>query len=168
MVRNGNITITGNINSTGKRFGIVAIRDDQSNNAIGNIYVKNSVSRIQAYIYADAGFISANASGTPYATNTTARTSELSNQLILKGLLLTRNTIGGAIGDNNTYLLPGGIKTNDLDKAMMYDLNYVRRGFVGWDINNNNIVDSGEYKDAFVIIYDEAIRNNPPAIFMVQ
>lgn len=60
------------------------MRDDQSRSDLGNIYVKNSVTKMQAYIYADGGFISADGSGNPYTTNTAARTNALKSQLILK------------------------------------------------------------------------------------
>lgn len=94
VVQNGNVTITDNLNNSGKKLGIVVMRDNQSRSDLGNIYVKNSVTKMQAYIYADGGLISADSSGNPYTANTAARTSALKSQLILKGLLLTRNTIG--------------------------------------------------------------------------
>lgn len=50
----------------------------------------------------------------------------------------------------------------------MYDLNYIRRGYSGWDKNGNGALDTGEYKDPFVIIYDTAIQNNPPKAFSVK
>lgn len=50
----------------------------------------------------------------------------------------------------------------------MYDLNYIRRGYNGWDKNSNTVVDPGEYKDPFVIIYDSAIQSNPPKAFSTR
>ncbi|HBB27515.1 TPA: hypothetical protein DCZ36_03410 [Candidatus Gracilibacteria bacterium] len=168
VVRNGNVMISDNLNTAGKKLGIIAIRDDQSRTDLGNVYVKNTVTKIQAYICADGGFMSADSNGNPYTQNTVARTNALKTQLILKGLLLTRNTIGGAIGDSGSYILPGGSKTSDIDKTIMYDLNYIRRGYSGWDKNGNGALDTGEYKDPFVIIYDTAIQNNPPKAFSVK
>lgn len=168
VVRNGNVIISDNLNTVGQKFGIIALRDDQSRTDIGNIYVKNTVTKIQAYICADGGFMSADSAGNPYIQNTITRTNALKIQLILKGLLLTRNTIGWAIGDSGSYILPGGSKTSDLDKSIMYDLNYVRRGYTGWDKNGNGTLDTGEYKDPFVIIYDDVIQNNPPKAFSVK
>lgn len=168
VVRNGNVMISDNLNTSGKKLGIISIRDDQSRTDLGNVYVKNTVTKIQAYICADGGFMSADSNGNPYTQNTVARTNALKSQLILKGLLLTRNTIGWAIGDSSSYILPGGSKTSDLDKAIMYDLNYIRRGYNEWDRNGNSTLDSGEYKDPFVIIYDAAIQNNPPKAFSVK
>lgn len=86
--------ISDNLNTAGKKLGIIAIRDDQSRTDLGNVYVKNTVTKIQAYICADGGFMSADSNGNPYTQNTVARTNALKTQLILKGLLLTRNTIG--------------------------------------------------------------------------
>lgn len=49
----------------------------------------------------------------------------------MNGSLFTRNTIGGAVLAGGKYVLPGGsvLPATDtgFDKAMVYDLNYVRR-----------------------------------------
>ncbi|MCK9272017.1 hypothetical protein M0P65_00535 [Candidatus Gracilibacteria bacterium] len=169
VVKNGNVKITGDLNDSGKKLGIIVIRDDQSKTNLGNVYVKPNVNNINAIIYADGGFISTDIDGIPYSVDSTVRTRTLSNQLTLKGSLFTRNTIGGAILTGGKYILPGGSTLSDTDdnfnKAMIYDLNYIRRGYTGWDKNNNNKLDSGEYKNPFVIIYNNILQTNPPKGF---
>lgn len=65
-----------------------------------------------------------------------------------------------------SYILPGGTKTNDFNKAMIYDLNYIRRANVGCDKNNDtDCTDTGEYKDPFVIKYDSRVQLSPPKLF---
>ncbi|MDD5770241.1 MAG: hypothetical protein PHE25_04670 [Candidatus Gracilibacteria bacterium] len=167
VVKDGNITISGNLNNSGITLGIIVLKDnydvnnDYSNK--GNIYVNEGVQTINAIIYADGGFISADNNGNPYTSDTLSRTNNLQKQLVLKGTLFTRNTIGGAIQGSSGYILPGGSITTDFAKAMLYDLNYVRRGNDGWNsINSSYNEGSSNY---FVIVYDSTVQTNPPKLF---
>lgn len=58
VVKNGNLTISANFNTLGKKFGIIVLRDDTTRSDLGNIYVKPGVRYVQAAIYADGGLIS--------------------------------------------------------------------------------------------------------------
>ncbi|MDD3646802.1 MAG: hypothetical protein PHH06_05365 [Candidatus Gracilibacteria bacterium] len=171
IVKNGNVIIGGNLNTSGKKLGIIVLKDGYDVNSDyktkGNVYVDKNVTYIDAIIYADGGLISSNGS-TPYTKDSTVRTTDLQNQLVLKGSLFTRNTIGGAILAGGYYILPGGEKIGDFDKAMIYDLNYTRRGYDGWDGGDTNN-DGNNYnlgnKNPFVIIYNPIIQTNPPKGF---
>lgn len=81
-----------------KKIGIIVLKDNYNTNsdyiANWNVYVTSNVSSINAIIYADWWFISANSSWIPYTTDSTSRSIELNNQLFMKWSLFTRNTIG--------------------------------------------------------------------------
>jgi len=169
VVKNGNVIISWDLNTSWNKFWIIVLKDnynvstDYQNN--WNIYVNNWVKYIRWALYADGWLISSNW-GVPYTTDSSQRTSWLQNQLIMKWILFTRNTIWWAILSWWYYLLPGWDKTSDFDNAMIYDLNYIRRwnnGCDKWGTSWCN--DSWEYEDPFVIIYDSSIQLNPPKWF---
>lgn len=161
VIKNWNLIINQNINK--EKFGIIITRDDNSKTNLGNIYITPSVSYIKASIYADWWLISSNSSWVPYTSDTDERTNSLDKQLVIKGSTLTRNTIGWAVKwDSGKYILPGWEQTSDFNKAMMYDLNYLRRWNEWWELNktlnNNN-------SNNVVIIYNSTIQTNPPKWF---
>lgn len=145
--------------------GIIVLRTDQSRENVGNVYVTPGVATIHGSIYADGSLISADTSGTPYLTDSTARTAALKYQLYMKGSLFTRNTIGGALAAGGDFILPGGKTTTDFGKAMVYDLNYVRRGSTGWNSNTWTRLYNGGRFAAFEIEYDPTLLTNPPKGF---
>lgn len=170
VVTNWNVIINDNLNVDKKTFWIIVLKDgyniDNDFNTSGNIYITPNVTQINAIIYADGWIISANTSWTPYLQDSIQRTQDLKQQLILNGSVFTRNTIWGAILAGWDYVLPGWSKTSDFNKAMIYDLNYIRRGSDWCDKNgNNNCTDTWEYTDPFVIIYDSRVQVNPPKLF---
>ena len=166
IVRNGNLIISSDLNIANQKFGIIVLRDDQSDDTKGNIYVDQSVKYISAAIYGDGGIMSSNDSGVLYPINSTERTENLQKQLVFHGSLFTRNTIGGAIlGPTGRYILPGGMETTDINQAMLYDLNYLRRNNVGYnDPSWTQNLNAGK-TDAFAIVYDPTIQTNPPQGF---
>ena len=112
--------------------------------------------------------MSSDASGNVYTTNNNTRTNHLQNQLVLIGSLFTRNTIGGAIlSSTQRYILPGGTETTDFDKAMRYDLNYLRRSNVGYDDPAWTQPFNQGKADSFVVLADPALLTNPPKGFNV-
>ncbi|MCH2188324.1 hypothetical protein MK079_00655 [Candidatus Gracilibacteria bacterium] len=140
LIVSGNLTIDNNISS---RVGIIVLA--------GNIEIENHVTDVQAMIYADGALLSDGSSET---------------QLRITGNIFTRNTIGGALGDGNNYILPGGGLTSDYDSARSYDLNFLRIGNAGWDKNANGIQDSDEYENtSTLVIYDPENQINPPKGF---
>ncbi len=120
----------------------------------GDIQLQDSVTDINAMIYADGALLSSGKSKT---------------QLRIIGNIFTRNTIGGALGDGSNYLLPGGEITTEYDIARSYDLNFLRIGNTGWDLNANGIQDVWEYKNAStIVIYNPGNQINPPKGFYVK
>lgn len=184
VVVNGNVTITGNL--TGSTLWIIVLQDgyDANNTSKAmsgwNVFITPNVTNINAIIYADGGIVSANASGSPYTADSVARTSALLNALEIKWSIFTRNTIGGAILKseagvaNRPYILPGGTQTNSFDTAMIYDLNYLRRGCWTpgiWNSITGNINCtplSGEQPYPLTITYDASITSNPPKLFEIR
>ncbi len=168
IVKNGNVIINDNLNKNGKKLWIIVLKDNYDTkmdfNTSGNIYITPDVSYINALFYADGGFISTDTTGKVYTSDSSKRTANLQNQLILKWSLFTRNTIGGAIFSGWDYTLPGWQKTDDFDNAMIYDLNYIRRGN-RWCQDNNTNGKCDTFDDVFIIEYNPAIQQDPPAWF---
>ena len=132
IVKDWNVTITGNLNTSWNKLGIVVLKDHYSVNTDyndkWNIYIKPNVVTITATLYADWGVIAAKSNWLPYIVDSAERTKTLEKQLLIRWFLFTRNTIWWAIlWTWNTYTLPGWKVTWDFNKAMIYDLNYVRR-----------------------------------------
>ena len=168
VVKNGNITIDGDLNTLWEKLWIIVLQDNYDVKTPyakkWNIYVNSDVKYIDAIMYADGWLISANSSGVPYTQDSLERWEELSNQLVLKGTLFTRNTIGWSIWSTSNaslyYILPSWETTTDFDNAMIYDLNYIRRWSDMQDATKN-----AWHNDPFVIIYNPEIQTNPPKGF---
>lgn len=116
----------------------------------------------------DGWIIAAATDGTPFLTDSITRTYSLYRQLVIKGSLFTRNTIGGAIGDAGTYILPGGSTTSDFDLALTYDLNFVRANNIGWDNASWTKLYNEGNTDSVVIIYNPDNQSNPPKGFSTK
>ena len=167
IVHNGNITIDANINKGSRVLGIMSTRDDYNDESIWNIFITPNVSYISAAIFADGGFISLwwwnniNSVGNGTYEDTTTRTSTLEKQLVLEWVLISRNTVWWALKwETWDYILPGGAITSNFDKAVMYDLDYIRRG-----VNPTNSNNRGYNLNPFVVLYDSRIQTNPPLGF---
>lgn len=172
IVKDGNVKITGDLypSTTYKKLWIIVLKDsykvEDGFNGKWNVLVYPNVKLINAVIYADGGLISSDSSGNVYTTDTTTRSNALSKQLVINGTLFTRNTIGWAILAGWSYILPWWSTISDFNKAMVYDLNYVRRGSNDCDKNSNTTcTDTWEYSDVFVIKYDSKIQLSPPKVF---
>lgn len=168
IIKNGNVIINDNLNKNGKKLWIIVLKDNYNSkidfNTSGNIYITPQVTYINALIYADGGFISTDNTGKVYTSDSSKRTADLQNQLILKWSLFTRNTIGGAIFSWWDYTLPWWQKTDNFDNVMIYDLNYIRRGNKGC-IDNNTNGKCDTFDNPFIIEYDSDIQKNPPVWF---
>jgi hypothetical protein len=151
IVKNWNVVISWDLNESNKKLWIIVLKDNYNINSDynknWNIYINKNVEKINAIIYTDWTFRSANSSWNSYSD------WELStNKLYLNWSLFTRNTIGWAVKDNSSYTLPGWQTTNDYDLAEIYDLNYVRK------TNSCNEI-------PFTIKYNPLVQNNPPKLF---
>lgn len=159
IVKNWNVIISKDLTSS---LWIIVIKDyynvnyDYQNK--WNVYITPNVLYINAMIYADWWFISVDNSKKPIS-DSSSRTLVLSKQLVLKWALLTSNTIWWAISSTGEYFLPWMYAISDYNKAMIYDLNYIRR-WSSW----KNIYNMW-FKDPFLIIYDSKIQDNPPKCF---
>ena len=95
----GNIQINENIEylGTGKTLILIARKNAAGNG--GNIYIKSSVTRIDAIIIADGGAImnGTTTSGTTTTKNWITNASDLSNRLTINGRLYSYNTRWGSI-----------------------------------------------------------------------
>lgn len=168
VVIDGNVRITGDL--VWEKFGIIVLKDgynvqnDYWNN--GNIYISPQVQNIEAMIYADWWIISVNNNWEVYIENTIERNNELNRQLVITWSIITRNTIWGALQGQGeaVYLLPGGMETSNFNTAMIYDLNYLRRG----RDNCEPLYDDTEtcmHQGTTVIEYNPDIVLNPPRLF---
>ncbi|MEF2175903.1 MAG: hypothetical protein V3575_05500 [Candidatus Absconditabacteria bacterium] len=136
IINGGDLTIDVDIN---KNLGIVCLDKDKDiyNDNGGNIIINNNVKFINASIYGDGGLIGKGGE----------------DQLVIKGQVITSNTIGGAIkGSSGTYILPGGKATTDHNLALKYDLNYLRNGNENFNTNKNQGFDNYP----LVIIYEKS------------
>lgn len=169
VVKNWNVIINWDLNKTWKKLWIIVLKDSYDSNidynTSWNIYIDSNVTYVNSLFYADWWVISSKNSN-PYIEDSTTRSYELNKQLTIKWTLVTRNTIWWAILSWGDYLLPWNSKTADFDKAMIYDLNYLRRWNDWCDKNwNLNCNDNGEYREPVVIIFDSNLSNNPPKLF---
>ncbi len=171
IVKDWNVIIDWDLNTTWKTFWIIVLKNWYNSLTDyvwkWNIYVNNNVVYIDAIIYSDWWFISS-LDWNPLIEDTTERTTLLQKQLVFKWSLFTRNTIGWSILSGWYYLLPWSVQTDDFDKAMLYDLNYVRRWKIWWDWSDENL----DWNDRnlwnnnpFVIIYNPEIQTKPPKWF---
>lgn len=157
VVKNGNVIIDGNLNTSKKqKLGVIVLRDTGFNaekdyNTTGNIYVTNNVKEIHAMLFADGTFRSASLDGSSYED------IDLWTKLHLYGSLFSKNTVGWAINAGGKYILPGWGKTTNLQLAKIYDLNYIRR---------NKACGPDEY--SFLIQYNPNVQIDPPKWFFTK
>ncbi len=176
VVSNWDLIINNDVNLSWNKLWIIVLKDNYNvNNDFNswnwwNIYVTPNVSQINAVVYSDGWFISSNQYWNPYLIDNSQRSSDLKNQLLLKWTLFTRNTIWWAFLVWWDYKLPWGWSLPDtasnFNKAMIYDLNYVRRWIsnciTNWSWNC-------KYNDwAFIIEYNPNVQLNPPKLFLIN
>lgn len=169
VVNNWNVIIDWDLNTNKDKLWIIVINDDYNvlnNNQEWNIYIDKDVNYINAMIYADWWIISSESSF-PYLQDTINRTIDLWNQLIIEWSIFTRNTIWGAVlWSSGLYVLPGWVETMDFNKAMVYDLNYLRRWNGLCDKNlDMDCLDTWEYEDYVIIKYDPKLKQDPIRLF---
>lgn len=172
VVKDWNVIISWDLNISKKKLGIIVLKDNYDVNSDytnkWNVYVEPSVTNINAIIYADWWVISTDSNWTPFTTDSLSRTKALQNQLIVNWSFFTRNTIWWAQYVWWYYLLPGWSKTSDFNKAMIYDLNYLRTWNKwcdlnwDWDCSDSSI---WEYKEWTILKYDSTVQTDPPKLF---
>jgi hypothetical protein len=146
----------------GKTTALIVLKDHDGNG--GNIIISDKVKQIYAFIYAEWSMISGEKSAgaiTPYvlsgALNIPAR------QLYIKGLLISKNTIGWA--QQVPTVCPVVINDCTLTNSQIYDLNYFRT----YDITDTSqkstpvwLVDPRLDNAPLIIDYDATILSDPP------
>ncbi len=170
IVIDGNITMETNMFNTGWKMAAIMVMKSDQNSDKWNLFIKPNVRFLSSLIYTDGSIESVNSSGNRFTSMSKDRSNQLSNQLVLKWLFISRNTIGWAVLWSITsgawgkkYTLPGNIWTDDLFTAASYDLSFLRSSNIGYDwvtqpYNFNN--------DAFtVVIYDGKYLLTPPPGF---
>lgn len=153
----GNIYIDGDLYNPGvtprPKLGLIALKDFTASGAVqdtqGHVYILNTVSNIQANIYADGSIFSYETGlgekldGRPdYADESAYELSTKYNQLYIEGSVASQNTVGGA--SRSPMINGSGKTTTDLLEARQYDLNYLRMytGLINRDAAGNAL-DSG-------------------------
>lgn len=182
IVKDGNLIIDQDFNTEKKNKAIIVI-STKNNYSIddwkksGNIFIKPNVKFIGATIYADRSLISVDEEGKSFKKSDAKRAKTLENQIVFYGKIFSQNTIGGAVlGNNNDkreYILPSlmnpknlpaevviGDGVNNLDKAVMYDLSFLRMN------NENSNPNINEGRNEFTVILDNPeASKNPLLIF---
>ncbi|MCH8518718.1 hypothetical protein LAT59_03070 [Candidatus Gracilibacteria bacterium] len=185
IVQGANVYITGDIRGDGI-LGIIAL---QENGVGGNIYIHPTVTDIHAFLYADRSVISYNGSELDGNTSDSA----LANQLYIKGVLFSENTIGGSVKSTPEcpFYVASGLCTT-MQQAMKYDLNYLRRyqiapdrdaegdiipdsfspahgaaeSYMGNNTRNGEAPQRTDLREFPVILeYDSRIASNAPPLF---
>ena len=163
-------------------LGIVALH---KNGQWGNIYIDNTVTDIHAFIYTDRSVMSVQESGSGFEIlNGDSHENQLTNQLYIKWVLFSENTIWGA--NESPFNCPFYISSNtcDMSEAAQYDLNYLRRYYITESVNEDDEIiliptgaqsggifdNSGNVREDFdqypvILEYDNRIINDAPPLF---
>ena len=167
IVRNGNILITENFNPTNQNIWLISYIDawyniDNWYSTIGNIYITPNVSRVNAFMYADWALVSTRNSWVPIDSHLLSRNNELPQQLTIKWVVFTRNTLAGWRELDWVYMLPWKRDSTNHNLAIQYDLYYLRRGNDWCARDSYDFCNIPQY---LIIEYDSRIVSNPPPIF---
>lgn len=155
IIKNWNLLIDQNVE---KNIWIVVLNNNfkpeiNSSNK-WNIFVKNTVTKIEAYLYSDGGLISAKSLNWEKYTDEELR----QHRLDLVWSLISSNTVWGWEKWDSNYLLPWNKVTNNWELAERYDLNYIRKYIITCDVNNPN-------NYSFKVEYNPAIQSKTPKVF---
>lgn len=167
VVRNWNILITEDFNPTNQRVWLISYIDSWYDietwyESVGNIYVTPEVQSINASIYADGALISTTQDWNLVSSDIATRSDELENQLVIQGILFTRNTLAGWRELWWQYMLPWRRESDNQDIAIQYDLYYTRRGSEWCERDSYDFCILPQY---LIIEYDSRVISNPPPLF---
>jgi hypothetical protein len=172
VVVGGNVTIKNNI--TNGRLGIIALK---KNGVGGNVYIRNAVTDLHVNLFLDGTLFNSSGgfdevTGAPLWTSILERTDSLSNQLYLRGSLVSRNTIAGSVDPSaGLWILGDGTTTTDYEIAREYDLNQFREFARCFDADpvtsqpipgTNVACDQGESLSHHVENVDVLVRDSDP------
>lgn len=180
VVIGGDVVIEGNIsqnpiNPNAPSKMIITIKDDK--NLGGNIFIHKDVKKIYSSLIAENSIFSGegnDAGDDKYYNDASEEVAKIpQNQLYVKGIFASRNTIGGATKDLNNPVcpyLPAGSTACKITTAQIFDLNYFRN----FDIKNGPDTraygnDANIFDDYSLIIeYDEKNISNAPDLLRIQ
>lgn len=144
----------------GKVRWLIVLKDEDGNG--WNIIISDKVKRIYALMFAEWSVFSGEKTGTwivPYLTRWVWNIPQ--NQLYIKWLLISKNTIWGS--RQTPIVCPVVTDTCDQATAELYDLNYFRT-FDPTDVSQFSAPYTASYTNnsSMIIEYNNAILTNPP------
>lgn len=157
IVEDGNLFITGDLSyaNVDDSLGIILINSVTNDYAKGNIFIHKDVQRIIGTYFADGGFVSSNVlvDATPSLLDDGVDIDDRENlagsfdkQLLLNGIFLTQNTLGGYLLEN--LLTPYGQAADvsigtysDEQESILYDLHFMRR-YVPVNLGSSLVIDN--------------------------
>jgi len=186
IVEDGNVVINRDLvyKSKNDSLGIIIINSKPRDLARGNLFVRETVKKIVGSYFLDGALLSSTELEKPdmneiiedrETTPNQNLRAPLARQLLIEGLLVSRNTLGGA--DLSNPIGPNGQRVAR-KLGLIYDLNYVRRYEPPFDIDGVRVADKDNrycYKPVgdrcypnpapLIIRYDDRIENIPPPAF---
>lgn len=163
VIYGGDLTFQNTFNPEKKNIGIIVLKDADGKG--GNVYITPDVAFIGGTIFADGSVESVTKNGEIFPKSTRTRSKLLKHQLVFYGGVYSQNTVGGAIlgkiGDK--YILPGNVKTDDIHKAVRYDLSFLRMKSLGKDKDEwTKKYNAGRSESVVILLNQEAIQSPPP------
>ena len=162
IIIGGDVTITGNIDSSAGLLGLIVLQADINQDGTktgGTIRIYPQVTAIESVIFAEGAIISVDSTGSSQIAD---RRTALANQLFIHGAVSSWNTIGGA---NLTPLVCPrqlGLSTCDFEDALRYDISYWR----SYLPDGLGVAAPGITNVAPVIVqYDTRIQHTAPPLF---
>lgn len=186
VIEDGNLVLLENwfYNSPNDSIGIILINNQtvlgtgESYPATGHVFVHNLVQHMTGTFFMDGGLISTDKINPtvffPVQNIAERESSEPSapfaRQLLLEGTFLGNNTLGGSFSLANLYTPWKGLTTTEKDKALLFDLHFIRRYAPSISTDSNcyrasSTSDCDASNFAFVVRPDERVKVNPPPGF---
>lgn len=165
-------------------LGLIVMKDASGNG--GDVYIDPAVTNLVGGIYAEGSLMGASDSAPANSIENdeiydgfNGDKTDLNNQLLIKGTLITHNTIGGSRQNPIDFPVTvdetcGSLNDGSMNQecAERYDLNYIRNFVTSGStaLNGGSFANPQPTSNApFVIEYDPRIQTNiPPAFEMSQ
>lgn len=164
VIIGGDAVIEKDITNSPAPRVVIAVQNE--NNRGGNIYIKENVKNLELSFIAEKAILSGNGNNDLYNDIPDEIVKLPKNQLYIKWLFASRNTIGGAssaLNDIKCPYLPENSNTCDKATAQIFDLNYFRN----FDHRNDGTrayMDNSLDEYSLIIEYDKNLISNPPSI----
>ena len=178
VISNGNLTISGDLSygNSQSSLGIIMVDMEQNGDGYpesGNVLINPNVKTVVGTLYTEGSLLSCESPASSCDGG--------NNQLFWEGLLVTRNTLGGALGTNDgngnyssPYPTPWDEDNTDQILAQQYDLDWVRRydrsaanpeSYCVQETDSSGASVCIDYKSSFVLWADGRAVNVPPPGF---